>query len=445
MGLKVTLMKPDDYPIHAFPSIVANAIKKSAFYHNVPLAVAAQAYLGALVYMAQSKVNAPSDKDENGQPSSLFLLTVFPSGEGKDVCKRDAYKIIMEIEKENIKQFKAEEEKQKKLQANKTLNIPMDPTSFFKKATTQGIISRIARSKNVSFMWVTGEGGYLFNGYSLTSKTAGESLSIINDLVDTGATSSTLNNQEDCISFEDKRFSLEIAVQNVVAKPALTNELLMAQGFLARVQFAAPDVLPHRTITLESKRIKPYDDQDLIAYWEFCRRKLLDSNQYSSLNSKQLFIIKKTEEAELKHIEYENYIGEEVATGRKYSFIRPYARRTTQYVLRVAAVLAYASDLREINAEIMSNAIDLCKYSLNQWVKYYTADDKANSEELLKWLCKQPLDKILKSDILQEGPKKFRNATERDKALDYLEQINQVSIQKIDGKDYVILSKLKDV
>lgn len=434
---KTQNLQIDDYPIHAFPTLIVNAIKKSAHYHNVPLAVAGQAYLGAMVYMAQSKVNAPSDKDANGQPCSLFILTIFPSGEGKDVCKKDAYKICLDIERENIKKFTEEAEIYKKHQSNKDLKAPCNPRTFFKKATTQGIVSAISKSKFRSFMWVTGEGGYLFSGYSLNSKTAGESLSVMNDLVDTGSTSSTLNNQDECISFEDKRFSLEIAVQNVVAKPSLLNELLMEQGFLARVNFAAPQILPHKIITLESKRLKPFQDQDLIAYWEYCKKKILNYDEYD--NSGEMFIIQKTDEAELKHIEYENYIGEEVTSGKKYSFIRPYARRTTQYVLRIAAVLAYCSDLKEINAEIMSNAIKLSKYSLNQWVKYYKAEDQLDSESLLNWLYEQKSHKILKSDVSQFGPKKFREKEARDKALQYLTEINHITLERIDGKQYIVL------
>ncbi len=54
--------KIEEYPIYAFPKIVANAIQKSAYYHHVPVAVAAQTYLAQMSFIAQRFINAPSDK-----------------------------------------------------------------------------------------------------------------------------------------------------------------------------------------------------------------------------------------------------------------------------------------------------------------------------------------------------------------------------------------------
>jgi hypothetical protein len=88
------LKKFEEYPSYAFPKIIAHAIQKSAFYHHVPVAVAAQTYLAQMSFIAQKFINAPSDKKESGQPASLAVLTVFASGEGKDVCKDDAAKIV---------------------------------------------------------------------------------------------------------------------------------------------------------------------------------------------------------------------------------------------------------------------------------------------------------------------------------------------------------------
>ena len=44
--------KFEEYPIYAFPKIIANAIQKSAFYHHVPVAVAAQTYLAQMSYFS---------------------------------------------------------------------------------------------------------------------------------------------------------------------------------------------------------------------------------------------------------------------------------------------------------------------------------------------------------------------------------------------------------
>ncbi|MGX9607568.1 DUF3987 domain-containing protein [Acinetobacter sp. T63] len=434
-----------EYPIHAFPDVIAKAIKKSAHFHNVPLAVAAQTYLGEQAYIAQRHIKAPSDKSEKGQPCSLFMLTIFPSGEGKDVCKSDASKISEAIESENMQRFYADHKSWSKKKSDERGDAPVNPMSRFKKTTTQAIIRMMADGAGDSYIWATGEGGYLFSGYSLKSDTVGESISVLNDLVDTGKGNALLRNAEDSHFFENKYFSLDIAVQDVVARPALTNSLLREQGFLARVLFAAPTPLQHREVTLEQQSIKPYDDEDLKAYWKFCE-KMLTTPYFGNklfIGDDGRVIITKCQDAERLHIQYQNHIGQEVGKGGKYEFIRAYALRTNQYVLRVAAILAYCSEVDYIDARIMQNAIDLCKYSLDEWLRYYGKAEKSDSELMLEWLKKQDSSKILKSAISTTVyPKHLRSKNNRDAALNHLIDAEHIHIEQIGKKEYVVLNPL---
>ena len=434
-----------EYPIHAFPDVIAKAIKKSAHFHNVPLAVAAQTYLGEQAYIAQRHIKAPSDKSEKGQPCSLFMLTIFPSGEGKDVCKSDASKISEKIESENMQQFYADYKSWSKKKSDERGDAPINPMSRFKKTTTQAIIRMMADGAGNSYIWATGEGGYLFSGYSLKSDTVGESISVLNDLVDTGKGNALLRNAEDSHFFENKYFSLDIAVQDVVARPALTNSLLREQGFLARVLFAAPAPLQHREVTLEQQSIKPYDDEDLKAYWKFCE-KMLTTPYFGNklfVGDDGRVVITKCQDAERLHIQYQNHIGQEAGKGGKYEFIRAYALRTNQYVLRVAAILAYCSEVDYIDARIMQNAIDLCKYSLDEWLRYYGKMEKSDSELMLDWLKKQDSSKLLKSAISTTVyPKHLRSKNNRDAALSHLIDAEHIHIEQIGKKEYVVLNPL---
>ncbi|WP_252726000.1 DUF3987 domain-containing protein [Acinetobacter indicus] len=434
-----------EYPIHAFPDVIAKAIKKSAHFHNVPLAVAAQTYLGEQAYIAQRHIKAPSDKSEKGQPCSLFMLTIFPSGEGKDVCKSDASKVSEAIESENMQRFDADKKSWSKKKSDERGDAPVNPMSRFKKTTTQAIIRMMADGAGSSYIWATGEGGYLFSGYSLKSDTVGESISVLNDLVDTGKGNALLRNAEDSHYFENKYFSLDIAVQDVVARPALTNSLLREQGFLARVLFAAPTPLQHREVTLEQQSIKPYDDEDLKAYWQFCE-KMLTTPYFGNklfVGDDGRVVITKCQDAERLHIQYQNYIGQEAGKGGKYEFIRAYALRTNQYVLRVAAILAYCSEADYIDARIMQNAIDLCKYSLDEWLRYYGKAEKSDSELMLEWLKKQDSSKILKSAISTTVyPKHLRSKNNRDAALNHLIDAEHIHIEQIGKKEYVVLNPL---
>ena len=435
------IIKQDEYPIDAFPLIISKAIQKTAFYHNVPLAIAGQAYLGEMAYIAQSKFDAPSDKNEGGQPCSLFILTIFPSGEGKDVCKNDAGKISRKIELENMRSYQAEYEKWRYLPNKEKGEPPKNPISIFKKATTQGILSAMARGESNSFIWSTGEGAYLFSGYSLKSDTVGESLSILNDLVDTGKANNILKNADDNEYFDNKRFSLDISVQDVIANPALHNDLLREQGFLARVLFAAPQPLPHKQVTMEARAIKPHDDEDLQTYWMLCEKILISPymGDRNTISDEGRILVKKTEAAEKRHIDYENYIGIEVEENGKYQYIRAYANRTKQYVLRIATIFTLFEGKELIDEVIMMNAIDICVYSLSQWIEYYDKAEKSHSEILLDWLKKQKEIKILKSSINQRAPKLLRNKSNRDAAIENLIDLGFIRIEKIGNSEYVMM------
>lgn len=302
-------MNHDHYPIHAFPEIIANAIQKSAYYHNIPISVAAQSYLGEMAYIAQDKINAPSDKCDTGQPASLFLLTIFPSGEGKDICKNDASKISKEKEAQNIKNHLVDLDIWKSLPSKERGEKPQNPISIFKKATIQGIINVMSLSNCNSFCWCTCEGGYLFSGYSLKSDTVGEAISVCNDLVDTGQANAVLKNDNDSRLVVNKRFSIDISVQDVVARPALNNPLLREQGFLARALFASPAPLPYKLLTEESKSCKSYDDIDLVKYWQLCDRLIttkINNNSNLVFDDKNRYLIIKSADAELLHINHEN-------------------------------------------------------------------------------------------------------------------------------------------
>lgn len=433
------------YPLHAFPKIVREAIEKVAYYNHVPLALAGQTALGIMVYIAQEHVQAPSDKSKSGQPCSFGLFTVFESGGGKDETRALLGKGVINLEKAAIEKFNESRKASKnssKLKSEKldTLN---NPQSLFEKSTIQGIVTAIAKSDICSFAWQTTEGAMILGGYSLTSDTMGESLGVINNLIDKGSTSTVLKGIDEPEYIIDKRFSLDLSIQDVMAKKTLKNEVFMQQGFLARFLFAAPHPLSFKEITLQDRLIKADEDEKIIEFYKLCERLKLFNSKINNLAEKgNRFIFEKSEEAHVLHIEFENFINKSCTEGGKYSSIRPYAKRSIQYSLRIAAVLAYFSeDLDEINTTIMQAAIDICIYSLNEWIRYYAKNEKSDSQLLLEWLLKQNSSKILKSSISTNvNPKYLRKKTTRDDAIKHLLDSDCIAIEKIFNKEYVVLN-----
>ncbi|MCF8999197.1 DUF3987 domain-containing protein [Acinetobacter nectaris] len=401
-----------EYPIHAFPEIAQRAINKSAFYNHVPIALAGQFALGVMTYIAQEHVQAPSDKSRHGQPCSLALFTIFESGGGKDETSKLLGKSILDLENRAMQKFKDEVLAHKALDKGKraVTPYPINTTTMFDKGTVQGLVKFMSNSPMANFMWQVTEGAKVLGGYSLTSETVGESLGVINTLIDQGKTSTILRSAEEPEIVIGKRFSLDLSIQEVMARKVLNNEIFRLQGFLARFLFAAPEPLPFRIVTKKDRQIKADEDADIVAFTEFCERLKNPPQKESGFVEPERILFNKSSEADDIHIKYENYINQKCANGGLYAHIRPNAKRTIQYCLRIAAVLAYFTpELDEVDARTMQSAIDLCKYSLDEWVRYYANSEESDSQLLLAFLKKQKQPEIKKSYVQQNCPSKFRN------------------------------------
>ena len=446
------------FPINALPPVIAKAIQRTASVNNVPLSVSAYSYLGAMAYLAQKYINAPSDRSQKGQPCSLALLTIFPSGDGKDVCKDAAYLEIMKDHDKKVVEYnfkrKAWQSEPKEIKA--ITPPPLSPQAIFTRTTTQALIKIMAASHLDSFIWTTGEGAFLFNGYSLTSETVGDALATVNDLVDKGQLNSNLRGDDNAEFIINKRFTLDIAVQNVVAKNSLSNELLREQGFLARFLFTAPDGMPYREKQKGDNDLKLENDPDLIPYFRLCRRILddsipitrpINSGNLDAFGIEQKQVIVKSPEADQLHIDYENMILRECQTECKYYYIAPYAKRTRQYSLRIAGVLAFFKGELTVTAETMQGAIDICLFSLNEWLRYYSTPRKSDAEILWLWLAKQYKEdkskiKRTRSSLMQCGPDNLRRANVLDEALNHLVELGYIRQEKMGKTTYIMLNPI---
>ncbi len=434
------------YPIHAFPQITQDAIKQAAYYLHVPLALAGQTALGLMVYIAQEHAQAPSDLRTTGQPCSFGTFTIFESGGGKDETRNLLASSISDHHKKA--QLKYIEDRRAFLSLpskdRRNEQKPTNPTTLYKKGTIQGITKSISSSVHESFAWQTTEGAMVLGGYTFTSENVGESLGVINSLIDQGEISNHVRGDEEPEIITDKRFSVDLSIQAVMAKKPLHDEVLRQQGFLGRFLYAAPEPLPEQEVTKESRSIKASEDTAIIAFNELSERlKYPPHKEGDSVKGHRILFVK-NDAADDKHIAFENLIKKEAAEGGKYHSIRPNALRMRQYSLRVATVLAYFTpELDCIDAKTMQGAIDLCTYSLDELIRYYSQDEETDTDLMLKWLIKQKSGKVLKSSISTHAtPARLRNKNNRNDILENLCNCNYIRIEKIGGKEYVVINPI---
>lgn len=413
------------YPIDAFPDIYKIVILKLALYLNVYVSLIANTMLAEIAYLISGFINA-SDGRGGSQPCSLFVLSIAESGDGKDSTFKFISKASRDNQDESFEIYKCEMQEWLNTPKSEKFERPSFETTIFDNATIQGITKSINASKKRSFIISNAEASIFFYGFSMNSDSSPAVMGIINNLLDEGRFSNLIKNQDIIEYRNDVRLSIVFAMQDIIGRKFLTNKLFREQGFLARVLFTAPPPPPfYKKSINDSLDIKK--DFDYLKYQSNCKD-LIVKGQISN----KISVINYNQEALEVFVDYDNFIRQECLENGTYSEISAYAKRSRQYVWRVATILAYISNC-DINMHIMKSAVNIFKFSLSEWLKYYGCDDDKVGYILLKWLKKEKMRgkvQVLVSSINQVGPEVLRNARTRDEAIQFLEELKLIECIK---------------
>lgn len=246
---------PTPYPLDDLPYVMRGVVEAIVEHAMVPAAIAGQCVIGAATHLAQTRVNAwhPKGKPE-GALCSLFMLSLFDSGEGKSSARELAFKTIDEAEKEaraHYRQACAEIEAMAGGLKGKARDeflaahpLPPDPKSQFSDATYEPIVGDFIRGKSAA-SWDTDEGGQMLGGHSFKADTNVATLGGLTTAFSSGKFERTRSrgNLEGSGVAYNRRLSIHLMAQPVAVASALSDPLLVGQGFLPRFLFAAPGSL----------------------------------------------------------------------------------------------------------------------------------------------------------------------------------------------------------
>lgn len=394
------------YPIYVFPKMIRNAIEAAARYVQVPISMAAQAFIGTMSHIAQQFVNAPDMGDEQGQPCSLFLLTEGQSGSRKSTIKKLADREILKYER--IKHQKYSEElkqsnnqliglnKKEKAEYVEKHPLPQNLVSLFTDVTLESIsglyIDGVLSNASIS----SDEAGQFFGGYSMKSDMRSQVLGTYTKLFDTGSiertrSKSNLNGSGQAF---DVRLTFNLQGQHEVLSSALNDPILRGQGFLPRFLFVAPENLAGTRLQNEnSYEHKTYEDEYLKAFWGRC-------DELLSNESKQFKRIVLTMSVEAKQVDLDFYNEIEQLQGKNqiYEYLQAFASRASQQARRLSTILAFFDGKNEIGVEYMRAACAVVRYSLSEWLKYTSIEPRKESDaqRLIKWLITKCNDQKVK-------------------------------------------------
>lgn len=430
---------PTPYPLDALTYEMRGAVEAIVEHAMVPAAIAGQCVVGAVTHLAQTRVNAwhPNGKP-GGAPCSLFMLSLFGSGEGKSSARKLAFKTIDEAEKEARKRYRqscAEVEamaaglkgkaRDEFLAANP---LPPDPKTQYSDATFEPLAGDFIRGMPAA-SWDTDEGGQMLGGSSLKADTVAATLGGLTKGFDDGhfeRTRSKGNAEGSGVAY-NRRLSIHLLAQPVAVAEALSNPLLQGQGFLARFLLAAPDSLAGTCfITVEDLERSAYADPRLQAYWARCKE-IAVSPEHIDPETGEVAppVLMPDAEAKQAWVNFRNEIESDLGPLGKFSGLKPFARRGAEQALRLAAVLGCFEGVEHIDGDCMRRACALARYSLSEWLRYSDADavdpDLRKAVELMIWL-RDPKraakwGEFHANDLGKSGPAAVRSAKVRDKVL----------------------------
>ncbi len=433
---------PSPYPLDALTYELRSAAEAIMEHEQVPAAIAGQCVIGAATYLAQTRANAwhPRGKP-GGAPCSLFMLSLFGSGEGKSSARKLAFKVIDEAEKEATTRYRkayeqimlcADQLKGKAREEYLAENpLPADPKTQYSDATFEPIAGDFIRGKPAA-CWDTDEGGQMLGGASLKSDTVAATLGGLTKGYDDGSfeRARARGNAEGSGVAFNRRLSIHLLAQPITVVESLANPLLTGQGFLARFLLAAPDSLAGTCfITVESLERSAYDDPRLQSHWARCQE-IITSPEHIDSDTGEVTppVLTPNADAIKTWVNFRNEIEHDLGPLGNFAGLKPFARRGAEQALRLATVLSFYEGADHIDGDCMDRACKLARYSLNEWLRYTSVGsinpDLKRAADLMTWLLDPKraanwqefhINKLGKS-----GPPAIRSAKVRDKTLNIL-------------------------
>ena len=445
--------KPTRYPIEAWDGLLQRVIKKIAYYQQVPDAMAGQCILGALAHMGQAHVDAPFGYKH--MPASLILITEGESGSGKTQAMDLSHYKIKEYEQKQYEQYITREQEHKAqiaglkgAELKEYLAIepaPHNPERLFKEATIEPILDKFVNGEITDASWSTDDAAQFFNGHTMKGDTAGNALAAITDLYSGGEVNRTRSQKNAYANPRTKaynvRMTLMLMAQRIILEPALTDDMMNQQGFLARALIACPNSLQgYRTWDdIERRQQSPFMDSDLQAYWSRCSNLLdpVDSNAPTDEKGapkrfKMSWQDKQTEQVFYEHMQA---IENQQAKNMPLEYLKAYASRMAENASRIATLIAFFDKRKAITTDDIKRAFMLVGYSTAERLRYQDATptgEQTDLEKLSVWLIDKAKGKnpavLNKSFVTQHAPNALRGK-KLNYLLDDLESMGHIRLE----------------
>lgn len=393
------------YPINSLSGILAPAATAIIECSKVPDSIAAQSVLTAAALAVQGFANI--EVDGRIYPLSLFALTIAESGDRKSAADAialkphaDAQKAALEnyqeeldnyhkdlaaydVEINNIKKMKGitQDERSKLLKEATKPKLPVNPTLIVQEPTFEGLLKSFEIGIPSQGLF-NDEGGQFFGGYAMNKDNALKSMAGISKFWDGKDITRTRANES--ITLYDKRLSVHLMAQPIVAEMVLKDPVLKGQGFIPRFLLCWPESIAG---TRFYERRNALEDPRVINYIEVMQRLI-----NKALSNEVLRKMELSEAAMSLWIEAHDDIEKKLGQTGEFADIRATGSKAADNILRIAGVLTLVEnpEAETIDKEHMLDAIALGTYYQYEALRIATENKLdlvlPRAQLLLDWL-----------------------------------------------------------
>jgi len=420
---------------------------------KAPIGLCGQSVLMTSALVAQGLRNI--ELDDRTIPLSLFALTIGLSGERKSTVDNIAFSPIEAWEKEKLKIFEDDKKDfnlkveafklqntnlQKSLKSETDITVieqtlsaanepptrPIYPKCRMVDATIEGLQKQLKSSIPVAGIY-TDEGAIFFSGHSMSPEKKAKTIGLYSKLWD-GSDIDMIRSSAEVQNFtlNNRRVSMHLMIQPVIAEDIFRDSLLIHQGFLARFLVSYPES------TMGTRSYQPSEIKQETAFKTFSARikslldKGFDINEDGSLN---LPTIKISANAKDKWILFHDEIESKLSRYGELRHISGTAAKIAEQALRIAGVLTVINSKNQadsIHENEMNSAIKLAKYSLNQFINIIeqSSEEKQikSARLLLNWIAENKFDYLYSSLMANKRPNQIRPKEAYQDAVKTLEK-----------------------
>ncbi|MDS4020599.1 MAG: DUF3987 domain-containing protein [Candidatus Competibacter sp.] len=462
--LRRELPPPEPYPLEVLGPVLHPAALALRRIIQAPDALIAQSLLAAAALCVQPHANVIIDGRVS--PLSIFAITVGASGERKTAVDSLALKPVADRQRELVEAYREDtrshkrelkefEKCERELLGKKVVDLgavkanrdqkkaaldglgdppepPLLPNLLAADPTSEGLFKLFANGQP-SLGLFSDEGALFIGGAALMKEVRLRTIGALSKLWD-GRPLDRVRSGDGASVLFDRRLSLHLMMQPLVAAELFNDPIFADQGFLSRVLCAWPET------TAGTRRYRSEDasqDPAIRRYWDVLKALLERPYPLREGTRNELMprLLPLADPAKAAWIHYCDTIEAQLGSGQPLEPIRGFANKTAEHAARIAGVLAVIENQAATVIELphVQAGIALMDYYLTEMLRIQETGagnpDIRLAEKLLDWA--RGFEVIYLRLIYRHGPNAIREAETAKRLCRLLEEHGWLS--KIEG------------